>query len=417
MRVPDEPVAGVGSRLFRVEALAARQDGWLGSVLIVPQMSHSLAVAGTALMLACLAALLVFGTHTQTVRLEGWLHPAEGLVAVVAPRAGTLASLTAREGLTVRRGTPLAVIAAAEANATEIVGHLQARISRLEAERTAHAALFAQEDAVLNERLVALDEEVRSLARERDLQAARRALAEATSERLRDLRDREIATTGEVHEAEDAVLAARLALESVERASDTARRERDAAEATRNAQPLRRDLQLSAIDRDIAALRQELAEAEAARETVVTAPVDGTVTALRGTTGAPVVAGGGLLTIVPDGTSLVVRVDAPGRAIGLVRPGQRVVLRYEAFPHRIHGRREGIVRSVSRAPVDGADLSDETSPSSGGESEQPLYRVVVEPIAERTGSGEIALPLQPGMAVDADVVIGKRSILDWIVGP
>ena len=93
--------------------------------------------------------------------------------------------------------------------------------------------------------------------------------------RQRELRDRAIATEQNLLEAEQDALDQALALQALERSRTTLARARLELEAERDELPLREAMQLAETDRAIAALDQALAEAEAAREIVITAPEAG----------------------------------------------------------------------------------------------------------------------------------------------
>ena len=64
------------------------------------------------------------------------------------------------------------------------------------------------------------------------------------------------------------------------------------------------------------------------------------------------------MTLVPAGARLEARLFGPSRSIGFVRPGQRVLLRYEAYPYQKFGSYEGVVKSVSRTTVGPGELAE-----------------------------------------------------------
>jgi membrane fusion protein len=152
---------------------------------------------------------------------------------------------------------------------------------------------------------------------------------------------------------------------------------------------------------------------EAQPEIVITAPRDGTATALAATPGSSVAAGTPLLTLVPAGGRLQARLYAPGRAIGSVRPGQRVLLRYEAFPYQRFGQHEGVVRSVSQATVDPAELAGAAPP--GVAPGEPSYRIVVDLASQSDRTGD--MQLRPGMQLEADILIETRRLYQWVLDP
>lgn len=63
------------------------------------------------------------------------------------------------------------------------------------------------------------------------------------------------------------------------------------------------------------------------------------------------------MTLVPASAALEARLYGPSSAIGFVRPGQQVLLRYDAYPHQKFGRYAGTVTSVSRTTVSQGELA------------------------------------------------------------
>jgi hypothetical protein len=80
------------------------------------------------------------------------------------------------------------------------------------------------------------------------------------------------------------------------------------------------------------ALERSRVEVESRRKFAVRAPIAGRVMAVQQKVGAPAAPAQVVLTIVPDHSPLVGRLLIPTRAIGFVRPGQRIALRFDAFP-------------------------------------------------------------------------------------
>ena len=409
--------------LFRPEAVAEQQDRWLGTVLLVPRVSHTVLAEFVALIVAGIVGLFAFGEYTRKARIDGWLAPEAGLIEIVPPQSGVLTRLEAREGLEVAAGAPLAVVSAERqselfgATQVTVLRQLRAQRDSLVGERRRHEVLFSQQEATLGARLRATEAEAAELAREEGLQRDRLALAERAAERQRGLRDRAIATEQNLLEAEQDALDQAVALQALERNRATLGHARLEIEAERDALPLRRAMQLADTDRAIAALDQALAEAEAAREIVITAPEAGTVTGLRAASGSSVGPDAPLMTLVPAGARLEARLYGPSRAIGFIRPGQRVRLRYEAFPHQKFGQYDGVVRSVSRSTVGSAELAGDGAALPGLTAGEPVYRVTVDLAAQTATAYGEPVALQPGMQLEADVLIETRRLYQWVLDP
>src|SRR4029079_6577854 len=123
--------------------------------------------------------------------------------------------------------------------------------------------------------------------------------------------------------------------------------------------PFKRQTQLNEVARNTAVAEQELAEAESRREIVVTAPQDGTVTDIQAEPGSTTQLNVPLLTIVPPDTLLQAQLFARSRAIGFLRAGHRVHLRYQAFPYQKYGSYAGTVLSVSRSAMSPTELTQQ----------------------------------------------------------
>ena len=84
------------------------------------------------------------------------------------------------------------------------------------------------------------------------------------------------------------------------------------------------ETQRSAMARDISQLSQELTEYESRRTIVVTAPSDGTATAVLAELGQTVLAGQPMLSILPGNATLTAQLIVPSQSIGFLAAGQTV---------------------------------------------------------------------------------------------
>jgi membrane fusion protein len=411
--------------LFRAEAMAEQQDRWLGTVLLAPSLSHTVYTAfATALVLGAIA-VFAFGEYTRKARISGWLAPEQGLIEIIAPQSGILTQVQASEGSEVEAGAALAVLSAERrseamgATQGEVVRQLRARRDSLLGERERHKTLFMEQAAAQQSRLALMEAELRDLEKELVLQRARADLAKESLERQRKLRVRNLVTEETLLSFEESALDQARALQTLERERTTLARARLEVEAARAEAPLREQLQIAEIERAVAVLEQELAEAEARREIVIAAPQSGTVTALRITAGGSVGPVEPLMTLVPSGATLEAQLYGPSRSIGFVQPGQRVLIRYEAYPYQKFGYYEGVVKSVSRATVGASTLAERGAPGLAGlaATGEPVYRITVSLKSQTATAYGEPVPLQPGMVLEADILIETRRIYQWVLDP
>jgi membrane fusion protein len=408
--------------LFRPEVLREQQAQWLGTVLLRPRPLHRWFALFAAAVVLAVAGALALGSYTKKARVPGWLVPAQGLVRVFAPRAGVATSLAVSEGDLVAPGQVLLALSTDEQSAAygatgeRAASALLSQRDSLQAEEERNAQLLRQQRASLVQRLAAMDGERNNIEQEIGLQKARLRLAAEWEQRLRELQSRGFISAQQLRMSAEGSLDQAARLRALERSLISLGRERAALQGELNDLPLKMATQDALIARSVAANSRELAEVEARRELQVVAPAGGAVTAIHASVGAAVNPGTPLLSIVPRGATLEAHLYAPSRSVGFVRSGQRVLLRYRAYPYQKFGHYRGVISSVSRTAIDPAELPPGFSSAAAGPAE-PLYRITVRLDRQAVTAYGEQVRLQPGMQLDADVVLERRRLYEWVFDP
>lgn len=173
------------------------------------------------------------------------------------------------------------------------------------------------------------------------------------------------------------------------------------------------DLVETLAKRDSAA--EDLKKVELRRELIVLrAPADAIVlevTANR-TIGSVVKEAEALFVLVPRDVQLQAEVDVEGRDMGQVAVGQPVRIKFEAFPFQKYGTGTGSVRVISQ---------DSFSPDPKAERDHhtktPYYRVLVDLTDTRLRLPQDRVQLIPGMAITAEMKVGRRSVMSYFLYP
>ncbi len=410
--------------LFREEALAERHTQWLGTVLLVPRMSQTVFSVVGAVASAAVVGLLWFGSYTRTSHVGGWLVPQEGLVQVFAPQGGVVTSIKVGEGSEVAVGDPLLVLSAEVQSTTrgatqmEIARLLTERRSSLDAELQRREQLQTQQARSLSARLVAVRAELAQLDSNIVLQRSRASLATQSQARERELRRQGFNSVETLQAAEERSIEQVSRLGELKGNKISLQRDSLALRADLEGLPLRAAADVAEIEREIAAVDQELSEAESRREIVVPAPAAGIVTTIQADLGGRPDPGVPLMSIVPAGSRMEAHLFASSRAIGFLRAGQRVRLRYHAYPYQKFGHYEGELASISGTPVNPGEMPAQLARLTGvvGTGE-PVYRLVVRPAQQTVTVYGRPVTLQPGMQLDADVLIERRRLIEWVLDP
>ena len=154
------------------------------------------------------------------------------------------------------------------------------------------------------------------------------------------------------------------------------------------------------------------------------APVAGTVQQLVLTTvGGVVQPAQALMVIVPDNATPVVEAHILNKDIGFIRPGQAVRVKLEAFPFTDYGVIPGVVETISRDAIDlgqqGGPARDENgktiaAPKAG---QGLVYAVKIRLTRNTIRVGSRDTLIGPGLAVQAEVVTGRRRVIQYLLSP
>lgn len=407
----------MGESLFRPEVIEHRAQRLHGEVVISQSLSTRVVVAGLAAMALVVCLWLALGSFARTETARGSLVTVVPSVKAVAPLAGIVTSLNVAEGAKVRKGQVLAVVTMTRLTedggdaVRDNLDALRARMAllnsqvglegaRLDGERTRLSAMLAS--AVDDERQlddqVALQEEVVESSR-------------ALFEQIEKVVERGFVSRVEFEHRRQGYLAARQSLGTLAQQRAAARSR--AAEARGSLESLKSQsaAQVDQIRSDRLALAQQEAQLRGEQTYVVASSINGRVTALQTALGRATAVGGTLMTVVPESAPLQAEVYAPSRAIGLVRPGQRTRLLYDAFPYQRFGSFGGRIVSVSGTAIDPRENDVPV------QAEEMVYRVVVSLDRQSIPAYGSSVALQPGMTFTANIVLERQSFFAWLLTP
>jgi hemolysin D len=172
------------------------------------------------------------------------------------------------------------------------------------------------------------------------------------------------------------------------------------------------DLVETLAKRDSAA--EDLKKVELRRQMIVLrAPADAVVLEIGSrTTGSVVKEAETLFALVPSDVPLQAEVNIEGRDIGRVSAGLPVRIKFEAFPFQKYGTGTGVVRVVSQD-----SFSPDPKAEGAGHSKAPYYRVLVDLLDTNLRLPQERVQLIPGMAVTAELKVGRHSVMSYFLYP
>lgn len=409
--------------LFRKEAIDAQREKFLGEASVA-QPVRMWVYTITACAIALLAiAVAVWGQYTRRERVQGYLASAVGAADVRMPDAGTLSEILVREGDVVSAGTTLARLTFDRSGTNDATGNetvlreMNSRLTMLRGTRQDTERLVQQNVDQAKKRIADMQGEVREVDGEIALQTQRLGQSRQLRDKWLELKKDGYANDYYLLKYESELKDQEIKVQALQRQRASIAKDLGSAQSDLPSLVLRGKAQVEAVRQQESELAQSVAlqigrhEQDVKREMVVVAPIAGTVTNIGPARGQTVAADSRFATLLPKDSPLHAELLVPTRAIGFVRPGQVVLMRYEAFPYERFGQYPGKVENV------GKDVWTPGASVGPLAVREPVYRIVVDLERQDIAANEQTFPLRAGMVVNADLLLEKRSLLEWLFQP
>jgi len=408
--------------LFRSEVLDAPSQAWLGTVRLATPVSTQAWTVAALLIGASILAWLFAGHYTQRVHVTGLLVPRAGLISLTANTVGVVDHVAAAEGDRVVAGQILVSLSGEHTSkalgntAAGVSTQLQRQAGSLRQDigdaltlRDKQAEDNRTQQTLLKDQLAQIDAQIA-------IEKKQMALVQDLVNKWSGLVAGGYIPALQVEQEQSALLADESQLRSLQQQRAGTRQQLSALDDQLTQLPLAVSAKLNELRRQLAQVEQALAQNEASRASELRAPASGIVSSLLVKPGASVSLGQPLLAIVPEGSRLQAQLLVPSQAVGFVHPGVDVTLHYQAFPYQKFGLQHGVVRSVSRSAL----MPGEVTLLLGGgtpPSTDSLYLARVDLANQNVQAYGQQQPLRPGMALEADMLLDRRRIVEWIFEP
>ncbi len=176
------------------------------------------------------------------------------------------------------------------------------------------------------------------------------------------------------------------------------------------------ELQIAEINSRIATIRTQIEQTKHSRRHLLLSPIDGKVTAIQAREGEHVTTSIPIALVIPENAKLIAVVYVPSRAIGLIVPGLRVKLRYDAFPYQEFGSSDGVVYTVSYAALEPSEIGMVTR-AQEIQLNEVYYQVKIELDEQTVLVRKKEVDLRAGMELTTIIILEDRKLIEWILRP
>lgn len=401
--------------LFRAEAIRSLANTSLGRP--VSRMPRAWVLLGglCVLLFIVLVAFLDRTHYARRERVRGWLVAEQGVARISHDRGGRVAGVFVAAGRPVTSGDPILRVsmsrttadgASASAQAKETLG---AELAEIEAQQALARQRAETAESAIRQQLQSVEKELQRLDSERGAYEERLRAVERRTKQVESAFARGAISEQELLAAQEALAAQRQAGAQI--LQRRTRIESSKAELVAGLTRTSLDLDAETSRLRTARLRvlRELSDIDVGADVLLTAPIDGEVASIEVTSGSAIMPGQLLATIVPQRYTLAAEVFAPSRSLAGIEVGDMAALSYDAFPAQRFGIARGRVDSISGMALLPGDLPQPFA------MREPAYKVRVALLAP-DDEGVPAESLRHGMMLNADFVLERRSLLQWVLG-
>ncbi|WP_039036126.1 HlyD family secretion protein [Shewanella sp. ECSMB14102] len=405
------------SSLFRKQAVEAQKQKLHGDISLAQPLSIYNSAFIIFVVVTAIAVFLSCSHYARKETVRGYLVPNKGLIKTFANRSGNVEKLHVSEGALVQEGDPLVTIVfrrsmtSGEELSESLIGELKQQLDLLEAERVVNQRMLADESVRLR---TAISDNQSSLSVIPNLE---KLLSEKLSMQLsQQNQHKKLYQDGFLSELDyqsqqEKLINIRQEIENVKSNKVTVSSQLNASQAELKLLPYQYALKESEIKRRRSDLQRQIDETENNYRYVIRAAEAGTVAAIQIVDGEFIATNRPLMSLIPQGAELVAELLLPTRSAGFIREGDEARLRFDAFPYQRFGFLESHISRIDKALLLDGEARVPVNLS------EPVYRIRTQLSKQDMLAYGEAFPLKSGMLLEADIVLDRRSLLDWLLDP
>jgi membrane fusion protein len=410
--------------VFRQEAINNQKMKWRGRALLLPGIPFWVTALLCLLFITTFLTFVIAVNYTRRVNVTGEISTYPRVANVYSGVQGVVVKEFVTEGQVIKTGTPIYQIDVSKSTRSGVVSDNQRRDIDDQLERITQ--IIDRLDSSKKDTVEMLEKQKAqyTVALQRSTDILRRA-----EEGLRIMKEnmenyRQYQTKGLINKDQLTNQVALYYQQQNNLLGLTGQNEQNSLQITAlesqiHTQASEFDNQIYQMELQRYELQKERLNIDAGGTIIVRALVDGRVDSLSVTVGQMVNVGDSLLQVIPpciDHYSLVLWV--PNDAIPYISPGDRVNIRYEAFPSQKFGQFAGTVSVISRAPASPQEmLTYQGAPKPALTSAVPYYKVIVRPEKQTIMYNGKRLNLENGMKAESTLFLEKRKIYQWMLSP
>ncbi|MEL5206819.1 HlyD family secretion protein [Serratia nevei] len=410
--------------MFRQEAIDNQKIKWRGRALLLPGIPFWLTAGLCLFFLIAFLTFAIAGTYTRRVNVTGEISTYPRAANVYSAVQGVVVKQFVTEGQVIAAGAPIYQIDVSRSTRSGVVSDNQQRdidgqlariaqiISRLESSKQATLTMLEKQKAQYTAAFT------RSTDILKRAQEGIRIMKE-NMENYRHYQTKGLITKDQLTNQVALYYQQQNNLLGLSGQNEQNALQITALESQIHIQAANFDNQIYQMELQRHELQKERLNIDAGGAIIVRALADGRIDSLSVTVGQMVNVGDSLLQVIPRNIAhyaLVLWV--PNDAIPYIAAGDKVNVRYDAFPAEKFGQFAATVSVISKAPASPQEmLTYQGAPKAALTAAVPYYKTIVIPEKQVIAYDGKRLSLENGMKAQSTLFLEKRQIYQWMLSP
>ncbi|ABZ76558.1 toxin secretion, membrane fusion protein [Shewanella halifaxensis HAW-EB4] len=405
------------SGLFRQQAVEAQKQKLHGDVSLAQPISIYVSATVLLVIIVAIVFFLSLSHYARKETVRGYLVPDKGLIKTYANRSGNIDVLHVSEGDIIKKGSPLATIVlsrsmlSGEELSESLIDELKLQLTLLTTEQKVNQSLLAKETQRLKNSITDNKQALNVSVNLEALLTEKLALQVKQQTQHQKLFDDGYLSTLDYQSQQQKLIAVRQEIENLKSNQVQIRSQLNDALSELDILPSQFVLKDGDIERRRSELKRQIDETENSYRFVIRAAEAGTVASIQIVEGEFIATNRPLMSLIPQGALLVAELLLPTRSAGFVKSGDEARLRFDAIPYQRFGFLESRVSRIDKALLLDGEAKVPVALS------EPVYRIRTQLSKQDMLAYSDSFPLKSGMLLEADIVLDRRSLLDWLLDP
>lgn len=410
--------------MFRKEALERRKMQWRGRVILLPGIPLWLILAGSVFFLSGFLSFIIFGSYSRRVNVSGEITTWPRAVNIYSSVQGFVVKKFVNEGQSVKIGDPVYQIDVSKSTVNGVVSDNQRKDIESQLIRVDNIISRLEES-----KKITLDTLEKQYLQYSDAFRRSSDIIKRAEEGIKIMKDnmdnyKSYQSKGLINKDQLTNQIALYYQQQNNLLSLSGQNEQNALQITSiesqiQTQAAEFDNRIYQMELQRYELQKELVNTDVGQEIIIRSLSDGKVDSLSVTVGQMVNSGDSLLQIIPQHIEhyyLVLWV--PNDAVPYITEGDKVNVRYEAFPAEKFGQFSAKVINVSRTPASTQEMQTyKAAPQNILGASVPWYKVIVKPEKQLIVYDGKSLPLENGMKAESTLFLEERPVYQWMISP